>query len=149
MSTKVSVIVPFYNVRDYLTDCVESVLTQTLKDTELILVNDGSSDGSEDMAEAFRSRYPEIVRVLHQENRGPASARNAGLEIARGAYVHFLDSDDRLKPRALKALYSEAVRNDLDILFFCAEVFSDNPDLQGDVKVHGNDFSALLRLESF
>ena len=140
MNTKVSVIVPFYNVRNYLADCVESVLAQTLKDTELILVDDGSSDGSGDMAEAFRSRNPEMIRVLHQDNRGPASARNAGLEIARGAYVHFLDSDDRLKPPALETLYSEAVRKDLDILFFCAEVFSDDPELQEDVKVHGNEF---------
>ena len=140
MNTKVSVIVPFYNVRDYLADCVESVLAQTLQGTELILVDDGSSDGSGDMADAYCSRYPEIVRVLHQENRGPASARNAGLEIARGAYVHFLDSDDRLKPHALETLYSEAAGKDLDILFFCAEVFSDNPDLQEDVKVHRDEF---------
>ena len=140
MNTKVSVIVPFYNVSDYLADCVESVLAQTLTDTELILVDDGSTDGSGEMAESFRSRYPDIVRVLHQENRGPASARNAGLDVARGVYVHFLDSDDRLKSRALETLYSEAAGKDLDILFFCAEVCSDNPDLQEDVKVHGNEF---------
>ncbi len=140
MDVKVSVIVPFYNVRDYLADCVESVLAQTLKEVELVLVDDGSDDGSGEMAEAYRFRRPETVRVLHQENRGPAAARNAGLEIARGSHVHFLDSDDRLKPRALETLYSEAVSKDLDILFFCSEVFSDDPDLQEDVRVHGGEF---------
>ncbi len=140
MDTRVSVIVPFYNVEDYLPECVESVLAQTLRETELILVDDGSSDGSGEMAESYRSRYPEAVQVIHQENQGPAAARNAGLEIARGTHVHFLDSDDRLKPEALETLYREAAARDLDILLFCAEVFSDNPALQEDVKVHGNEF---------
>ena len=140
MEPTASVIVPFYNVADYLRECIESVLAQTLSRIELILVDDGSDDGSGRIAEEYRAAQPERVRVLRQANRGPAAARNAGLAIARGRYLHFLDSDDRLKAHALETLCREAEEKQLDILFFCAEVFSDDPLLQEDVRVHGGEF---------
>lgn len=139
-TTAVSVIIPFYNTADYLSESVESVLSQTLRGTELILVDDGSDDGSGEIAEEYRRQYPQRVRVLHQKNQGPAAARNAGLDIARGQYVHFLDSDDRLVGNALEILYGEAVSRSLDIVLFCAKVFSDDPALQYDVTAHRDEF---------
>ena len=136
----VSVIIPFYNSADYLADSVESVLGQTLGSLELILVDDGSSDGSGEIAEEYRRKYPDKVRVLHQKNQGPAAARNAGFDIAGGKYVHFLDSDDRLVRHALETLYREAESRRLDLVLFCAEVFSDDPALQKDVAAHRDEF---------
>jgi glycosyltransferase involved in cell wall biosynthesis len=90
---KVSVIIPVYNVKPYLERCIKSVQRQTFKDLEIILVNDGSTDGSGDLAEqlaAFDSR----IHVIHQENKGISGARNVGLHAASGEYVAFLDADD-------------------------------------------------------
>ena len=125
---------------DYLPECAASVLGQTLPETELILVDDGSTDGSERLADAWQAAQPERVKVIHQPNRGPSAARNAGLDAAEGRCVHFLDSDDRLKPEALERLEREATEKELDILFICAQVFSDDPGLQGDVREHRDEF---------
>ena len=142
MKTKpcVSVIIPFYNTAEYLSESVESVLGQSLGNIELILVDDGSSDGSGEIAEEYQRKQPEKVRVLHQKNQGPAAARNAGLDLAGGKYVHFLDSDDRLVRHALETLYREAESRRLDLVLFCAEVFSDDPALQKDVTAHRDEF---------
>ena len=140
MNSKVSVIVPFYNVSDYLSECINSVLDQTLSDIELILVDDGSSDGSEKIADDAMHQNPARIKVIHQSNQGPAVARNAGLELACGDYVHFLDSDDMLKKEALDTLYNEASAKNLDILLFCAQVFSTDPSLNEDVNIHRDEF---------
>lgn len=89
----ISIIVPVYNVEKYLARCVESILNQTFKDFELILVDDGSSDKSGVMCEQY-AKHDKRIKVLHKENGGLSSARNAGLEIAEGKYIGFIDSDD-------------------------------------------------------
>ena len=90
---KVSIIVPMYNVENYIKQCVESVLLQDFFDWEMILVDDGSTDKSGRLADEYAAKDNRIL-VVHQENRGPGAARNAGLDAARGEYVYFLDSDD-------------------------------------------------------
>lgn len=90
---KVSVIIPVYNVKPYLERCVQSVLRQTHKDLEIIMVDDGSTDGSGELAEQLSIRDSRI-QVIHQENQGLSGARNTGLRVATGDYVVFLDSDD-------------------------------------------------------
>ena len=89
----VSVIIPVYNVQQYLDRCVRSVLDQTLPDLEVILIDDGSTDQSGSMCDAYAARDAR-VRVLHLENGGPARARNQGIRAARGTFVGFVDSDD-------------------------------------------------------
>ncbi len=99
-SPRVSVVIPTYNRARYLVEAIESVLTQTLADREVIVVDDGSTDDTP----AVIAPYLDRVRFLRQENRGLAAARNAGIREARGEFVAFLDSDDRFDPRMLEAV---------------------------------------------
>ena len=104
MGSLISVIIPVYKVEAFLTACVESVLAQTYQNLELILVDDGSPDNCPQMCDAFAVRDSR-VRVIHKENGGLSSARNAGIEVARGEYLAFLDSDDLWSPLFLERLY--------------------------------------------
>ena len=119
---KVTVIIPIYNVEKYLKQCIESITTQTLKDIEIICVNDGSTDGSRDIALQFMEHDERIV-LIDKENGGLSSARNAGLKKAIGKYIYFLDSDDFLEQNALEELYSVAEKDNLDVVYFSAEPF--------------------------
>lgn len=100
---KVSVVIPVYNVEDYLRRCVDSVLAQTLSDLEIILVDDGSPDQSPAICDEY-AQADARIRVIHKTNGGLASARNAGMRIAQGEYLFFLDSDDWLEPDGLAKL---------------------------------------------
>ncbi len=100
-----SVVIPVYNVKDYLEKCVDSVLAQDCGDYEIILVDDGSTDGvSPELCDRYALASPDRIRVIHQENQGLGGARNTGLEAARGEYLFFVDSDDRIVPHALSYL---------------------------------------------
>lgn len=101
---KISVIVPVYNVEEYLRECIDSILAQTFTDFELILVNDGSQDNSGTICDEYASKDNRIT-VIHQKNQGQASARNKALAIANGEWVHFVDSDDLIHPQMLEILY--------------------------------------------
>lgn len=92
--SKVSVVVPIYNMENYIPRCMETLLAQTEKDIEIILVNDGSTDQSAELCEEYASRYPQMIRVVHKENGGLSSARNAGIDVATGDYIIFPDPDD-------------------------------------------------------
>lgn len=102
---KISVIVPVYNVEKYLHECIDSILAQTFADFELILVNDGSQDNSGAICDEYASKDKRII-VIHQENQGQAASRNTGIAIARGEWIHFVDSDDLIHPQMLEILYS-------------------------------------------
>ena len=93
----ISVIIPVFNVSGYLARCVESVCNQTYKDIEIILVDDGSTDNSLDICNQMQKKYS-TIRVFHKENGGLSSARNMGLDNARGEYICFIDSDDWIEP---------------------------------------------------
>lgn len=104
---KISVIVPVYNSEKYLKKCIDSILNQSLKDIEIILVNDGSTDGSREILE----KYYEIdnrITIINIENSGPAKARNIGIKIAKGKYLSFIDSDDYIEGTFLEELYNVA-----------------------------------------
>lgn len=115
---KVSVIVPVYKIKeDYLNACVKSVLEQTLDDFELILVDDGSPDFCGEICDLI-SRQDSRVTVVHQENKGVSSARNAGMSLAKGGYILFLDADDTLQKNAFVDLYQSAQNSDTDVVLF-------------------------------
>lgn len=99
----VSVIIPVYNVQDYLARCIDSVLAQTYTDLEIILVDDGSLDSSGDICDEYDLKYRHL-RVIHKVNGGLSDARNAGLDVAQGQYVTFIDGDDYVHPRFVEAL---------------------------------------------
>ena len=110
-----SVIVPIYNTEDYLERCVNSILDQSYRSTELILVDDGSTDRSGALCDAFAQRDGRVV-VIHKENGGLSEARNTGLELSHGAYIAFVDSDDFLTEGALRELADLAKETDADIV---------------------------------
>jgi GT2 family glycosyltransferase len=122
---RVSVVVPAYNVERFVRECVESVLSQTMGDLEVICVDDGSTDGTADELESLRRDDPR-VKVITRSNGGPSAARNEGVRNAAGRYLYFLDSDDALLPHALEALCSRMDDAGLDIAYFDAEVFFDD-----------------------
>ncbi len=111
-----SVIVPVYNVEEYLEQCLESVIGQTMTDMEIILVNDGSTDNSVEICQRFAEKDSRI-KLLHQENQGLAAARQTGLDAAQGEYIGFVDSDDWLEPEMYEKMYTAAKENDADIVF--------------------------------
>ena len=112
----ISIIVPVYNIEKYLPHCVKSLLGQTYKDIEILLVNDGSGDGSGALCNSLAASDPK-VRVIHKENGGLSDARNAGLNRARGEWILFVDGDDFLAENAVECLMAEA-RPDVDFVQF-------------------------------
>lgn len=105
MNELISVIIPVYNVEKTLEKCVDSVLSSTYENLEIILVDDGTKDSSGEICDRYGEAYPDMIRVIHKENGGLSSARNAGLEIAAGDYLAFVDSDDAITADMLQYLY--------------------------------------------
>lgn len=112
---KISVITPVYKVENYLRKCVDSILDQTFKDFELIIVDDGSPDSCGSIADEYVQK-DERVRVIHKQNGGAPSARNRGIDIAKGEWLYFPDSDDWLEPDYLEALYNTAIKTDAKLV---------------------------------
>lgn len=111
----VSIIVPVYNVEKYLKRCVESLLSQTLKDIEIILVDDGSTDNCPALCDEF-SKIDDRITVVHKHNGGLSSARNAGLKVAKGKYIGFIDSDDTANPTMFEDLVSTIQKEHVDFV---------------------------------
>lgn len=115
----VSVVIPVYNVEDFLAECLDSIVNQTLDDIEIICVNDGSKDSSLDILNDYASR-DERITVIDQENGGHAVATNRGMELATGKYLFLMDSDDILDLNALEETYKLAEEKDVDFVIFQA-----------------------------
>lgn len=111
---KVSIIIPIYNVENYLKRCLESVANQTLDDIEIILVNDGSTDDSSKIALEYAKDYPNKIIYLEKENGGLSDARNYGMKYATGEYIAFLDSDDYIENDTYELMYEKAKEDDAD-----------------------------------
>lgn len=126
---KVSVVIPVYNVEKYLRECLDSVINQSLKEIEIICVNDGSKDGSQKILEEY-SGIDSRIHIIVQENQGLSCARNVGIRCATGEYICFLDSDDMLAEDSLVEMYSYAQSRQLDILYYDAECMYENEQLR-------------------
>jgi glycosyltransferase involved in cell wall biosynthesis len=115
MNPKISIVVPIYNVEKYIYKCIDSILAQTFTNFELILVNDGSPDNCRGICEEYAEKEKRI-KVIHKENGGVSSARNAGIKAATGQYIGFIDSDDFIHEKMYEVLYQNAVRYSSDIV---------------------------------
>lgn len=111
---KVSIVVPIYNVEKYLNECVDSILSQTLTDVEVILVDDGSPDNCGKIIDEYAKKDSRVIPV-HQKNSGYSAAVNKGIDMARGEYVGIIESDDWIESDMYKALYDDAKKNDADV----------------------------------
>ncbi len=120
----ISVIVPVYNVEKYLDECVQSILSQTYRDYELILVDDGSTDSSGKMCDDYEKKDGRI-RVIHKENGGLSDARNVGTGIARGSHITYVDSDDYVSRKYLEKLYKLLTQFDAEIAVIGIQQFYD------------------------
>ena len=110
----ITVVVPVYNVAEFLNECIDSILKQKYKTTEIIIVDDGSTDGGGKICDEYAKKYHNI-RVIHQKNAGLSAARNKGLSVAKGKYICFIDSDDYILPEYLSELLKAIKGNDSDI----------------------------------
>lgn len=115
MGIKVSVIIPVYNGEKYLAECIESLLNQTLKECEFIFVNDGSTDQSKAIIESYKKEDHRVI-LINQENQGVSVARNAGLKIASGEYVGFVDADDYVNSDLYETMYHHIIQDDCDVV---------------------------------
>ena len=111
---KISIIIPVYNLEDYISKCLKSVINQSYKNIEIIIVNDGSTDKSSEICESY-SKIDSRIKVIHQYNQGPSIARNNGIDAATGAYISFIDGDDWIEPDMIETLYENSHRYDADI----------------------------------
>ena len=153
---KISVIVPVYNVEKYLEKCVESVLCQDFSDCEVLLVDDGSTDSSPAICDAYAEKYQQ-VQVIHQENKGLGGARNTGMQAAKGEYLLFLDSDDSLTEDALAGLYEIAEAKKADLVAFGMDFVDEQdrvtvtrrPTEDGTVDVKKEDRFAVFFKDSY
>lgn len=120
---KLSIIIPVYNTAEYLPACLDSVIYPGLTDYEIIVVNDGSTDSSPDIAAEYVRKYPELIRLINKKNGGLGDARNAAIEPARGEFLLFLDSDDKLCQNSVPEILEE-LTDDRDIIFYDIQPFT-------------------------
>ena len=147
----ISVIVPVYKVEKYLKRCVESIVNQTYRNLEIILVDDGSPDRCGEMCEQF-AHEDDRIKVIHKENGGLSDARNAGLEIYKGSYVVFVDSDDWLDADMIEILYKTLKKNKADIAecsyrnYFC-DCIKEETECNAEIVVGNSEFALESMLD--
>ena len=134
-----SIIVPVYNVEQYLRDCLDSVVAQTYTDYELICVNDGSTDGSQFILEEYQQKYLQIT-IISQQNKGLSAARNAGIQAAKGNYLFFLDSDDWIESNALEVLAQKQAGEDM-VCFNGRRIFENDRQEQPETGISESGLS--------
>ena len=126
---KISIIVPVYNVEKYLSKCLDSLINQTLKDIEIIAVNDGSTDNSLSVLKDYAKKDSRIV-IIDKENSGPGACRNMGIEKATGEFIQFVDSDDWIEPETCEVCYQKAKEHNVDMVSFNANIVYPNKKIQ-------------------
>ena len=123
----ISVIIPIYNVEKYLCRCLDSIISQSYKDLEIILVDDGSPDNSPSICDSY-ARNDNRIKVIHKTNGGLSAARNTGLKYAMGDFISFIDSDDYIEPKMYEILFNLITKFDSDISMCGCNVISENGD---------------------
>lgn len=134
MSVLVSVVIPVYNSQDYISDCLDSVLSQTYESFEIIAIDDGSTDNTLDILKTYQKKQG--IKLFHIENSGQSVARNIGIENAKGKYLIFIDSDDCWCKNTLEVVVSLAEKKKLDMVFFDGDTFVDEKITDEATKEH-------------
>ncbi len=116
LEMKVSVIIPIYNTKEYIRQCLDSILEQTLQEIEIIVVDDGSTDGTTDIIKEYENKYPQKIKAFYKPNGGQAEARNLALQHAVGEYLGFVDSDDWIDKEMYEEMYNKAKADNADIV---------------------------------
>ena len=114
LNPKISIILPIYNTKDYLEKCLDSILTQTYKNLEILCIDDGSTDGSELILDQY-SKKDKRIKAVHKKNGGESSARNIGLQLMTGEYVGFMDCDDWIEPNMYEKLVTIITEKNIDM----------------------------------
>jgi glycosyltransferase involved in cell wall biosynthesis len=151
MSVAVSVLVPVYNVEKTLDRCIQSILNQTFKDFEIVLVNDGSTDNSGQLCDMYAEKYDNI-RVIHKENEGLGPTRNVGIREAKGEFIYHCDSDDWLREDLLEKVYKAITETNSDIAVFGYDIFTEkdgNICPYESIKVDDNIFKDSKKVKEF
>ena len=124
---KVSVILPIYNVENYLKQCLDSVTNQTLKDIEIICVNDGSTDNSLKILKEYAKKDNRFI-ILDENNQGAGISRKKGIDISKGEFIYLMDSDDYINNNLLELTYNSGIKHASDIVFFKARYYNEKVD---------------------
>lgn len=135
MQELISIVIPVYNVEKYLDECILSVINQTYKNLEILLIDDGSTDSSYDICCKY-SEQDDRIQIINKKNGGQASARNLGIDRATGEYIYFLDSDDYIKGTAIEEVTNYMKNNDLDLCYFSADVVIEDDDLSWNKEMY-------------
>ena len=143
MGDLVSIVVPVYNVKPFLKRCIDSLIKQTYNNIEIIIVDDGSTDGSGELCDEIKKKSQKI-KVIHQENGGLSAARNTGMRYIKGKYIFFLDSDDYIKETAIEKMVNALIENDLDVICCNRILFWDN----NKEKIQYKQISNVLVMDS-
>lgn len=126
---KVSVIVPVYNGEIYIKSCLNSIFEQSLKEIQVIVINDGSTDTTQEILEEYKKQYPEIIEIVTKGNEGQGKARNIGIDLAKGEFISFVDADDQINPNMLEKMYNVAKKEQADV------IICDYNEIIGDKKI--------------
>lgn len=145
---KISIIVPVYNVEDYIEKCIKSILNQVFTEFELILVDDGSTDNSGNICDKYAEKDNRII-VIHKENGGISSARNIGLNIAKGEYIAFVDSDDYINKNMYHTLYNLIIKTQSDIAMCNYKTISKDEEvnLNEDQIINSHDIKCINNIQ--
>lgn len=141
---RVSVIIPVYNSEEYIGRCLDSVINQTYKNIEILAFNDGSKDNSLKILNEYQAKYPNVIKVINQENQGVAKTRNDGIKKATGKYVMFIDNDDYINTNYIETFVKEAEKEDLDIILGGYKRVNSESKTLREVKLENTEWSKLV-----
>lgn len=159
MKVLISAIIPVYNAEEYLRECIESLINQSLKEIEMIFINDGSNDNSLNILKSYE-QIDNRIKIINQKNSGPSNARNNGLNLAQGEYISFIDSDDWIDLDMFKIMYDNAKKNNCDAVICDMNMVGSNSDIyvrgiKNNIKIFDRNliediiFTSLLRDSQF
>lgn len=147
----ISVIVPAYNAENYIKTCLNSLINQTKKEIEIIVINDGSTDNTLDILNEYKNKYGDAIKVISQKNQGLSVTRNNGIKIAQGKYVAFVDSDDYIKDNMLEILFNKAIEKDYDVVVCNVDCIYPKKvsKISSGITFNSNNLSAMQKKEMF